>query len=61
MGLTYAIKLLLNNIEKLKYKSNNIYALKIDIKKYFYSIQNYKHSYSFVNKDKLKHIINRYY
>ena len=29
--------------------------------KYFYSIQNYKHSYSFVNKDKLKHIINRYY
>lgn len=38
MGLTYAINLLLNNIEKLKYKSNNIYALKIDIKKYFYSI-----------------------
>lgn len=38
MGLTYAINLLLSNIEKLKYKSNNIYALKIDIKKYFYSI-----------------------
>ena len=61
MGLTYAINLLLYNIEKLKHKSNNIYALKIDIKKYFYSIQNYKHSYNFVNKDKLKHIINRYY
>ena len=38
MGLIYAINLLLSNIEKLKYKSNNIYALKIDIKKYFYSI-----------------------
>ena len=38
MGLTYAINLLLSDIEKLKHKSKNIYALKIDIKKYFYSI-----------------------
>ena len=38
MGLTYAIKLLLSNLEKLKHKGKNIYALKIDIKKYFYSI-----------------------
>ena len=61
IGLTYAIKLLLFDIEKLKHKGKNIYVFKIDIKKYFYSIQNYKHSYSFVNKDKLKYIINRYY
>ena len=39
-----------------KYQNNMI-----TFEKYFYSIQNYKHSYSFVNKDKLKHIINRYY
>ena len=43
---------------------NNIYKYQnniITFEKYFYSIQNYKLSYSFVNKDKLKHIINRYY
>jgi hypothetical protein len=38
MGLTYAIKLLLSDIEKLKHFNIDIYVLKIDIKKYFYSI-----------------------
>ena len=38
MGLTYAIKLLLSDIEKLKHFNKDIYVLKIDIKKYFYSI-----------------------
>ena len=38
MGLSYAIKLLLSDIEKLKHFNKDIYVLKIDIKKYFYSI-----------------------
>ena len=38
MGLTQAIKLLLSDIEKLKHFNKDIYVLKIDIKKYFYSI-----------------------
>ena len=38
MGLTYAINLLLSDIEKLKHCNKDIYVLKIDIKKYFYSI-----------------------
>ena len=38
MGLTYAIKLLLFYIEKLKRKGKSIYAFKIDIEKYFYRV-----------------------
>ena len=38
MGLSYAIKLLLSDIEKLKHFNKDIYVLKIDIKKYFYRI-----------------------
>ena len=37
MGTNYGIKLLKNYLEKLK-KYDNVYVLKIDIKKYFYSI-----------------------
>ena len=38
MGLSYAIKLLKKDIELLKGYNKKVYALKIDIKKYFYSI-----------------------
>lgn len=33
----------------------------ITFEKYFYSLENYFHSYNFVNKDKINHIIDRYY
>lgn len=38
MGTDYAIKLVKNYLNLVKGKSNNFYALKLDIKKYFYSI-----------------------
>lgn len=51
-----------NNIKKgikkgiYRYQNNMI-----TFEKYFYSLENYFHSYNFVNKDKIKHIIDRYY
>ena len=51
-----------NNIKKgikkgiYRYQNNMI-----TFEKYFYSLENYFHSYSFVNKDKINHIIERYY
>ena len=45
-------------IKRNKYKFNNKI---INFEKYFCSIENYKHSYPFVHKDKVKHIIERYY
>ena len=51
-----------NNIKKgikkgiYRYQNNMI-----TFEKYFYSLENYFHSYNFVNKDKIKHIIERYY
>ena len=51
-----------NNIKKgikkgiYRYQNNMI-----TFEKYFYSLENYFHSYNFVNKDKINHIIDRYY
>ena len=38
MGTSYAIKILLNDLEKFKKKYQNFYYMKIDTKKYFYTI-----------------------
>jgi len=38
MGYDYAIGLVKRNLEKMKKKYNNIYVLKLDLSKYFYSI-----------------------
>ena len=37
-GTNYAIKLMKKYINEIKLKNNNFYALKVDIKKYFYNI-----------------------
>ena len=45
-------------IKRNKYKFNNKI---INFEKYFCSIENYKHSYPFVHKDKVRYIIERNY
>ena len=59
------INLVLNSKRNIRkgIKRNN-YRFKnkiINFEKYFCLIENYIHSYPFVHKDKVKHIIERYY
>ena len=51
MGTSYAIKLLKNDIESFK-KYDKFYFLKLDISKYFYSLD-HEVIISFINQDEL--------